>query len=297
MTQYLMARTIFVAVRKRLRKQKMPDAQGARLEGAGRRVLIVDDDASTLRMLEEALKRRGYETVTALSPAEGLEKLNHQNFDLILADIIMPEMDGLQFLTEVRKRPDTATISFIFLTADRRSKVKSLEMGVDDYITKPCAIDELYARMAAVLRRNRAAAVSAAPTGSPRDGWDLSGKISFMSPLDLVQSLHISRKTGLLRLASNHVVAEVFFKNGEVVHATIGKDEESKISGPDAIELIMNQTEGVFDFRDGVEATVRTVMTGTQGLLMEMMRLRDQTERIIAEHKAASKRAERKPEN
>jgi len=273
----------------------MPGEQGARQEGAGRRVLVVDDDASTLRMLEEALKRRGYEVVTALSSAAALAELNRRNFDIIIADIIMPEMDGQQFLVEVRKRPDTATISFIFLTADRRSKVKCLEMGVDDYITKPCSIDELYARMAAVLRRNRAAAVAAAPTGAPKDGWDLSGKVSFLSPLDVVQSLHMSRKTGLLRISANHVTAEVYFKEGEVVHATIGKDQDSRISGPDAIELIMNQTEGVFDFRSGVEATVRTVMTTTQGLLMDAMRLKDQTERAIAEHKAASRRAEKRP--
>ena len=102
----------------------MPD----QLEGAGRSVLVVDDDAATLKVMKLALSKRGYEVSTAGSAGEALELINRGNFDAVIADIMMPEQDGFAFLSEVRKRPDTATIPFIFLTGDRTvdSKVKGL---------------------------------------------------------------------------------------------------------------------------------------------------------------------------
>jgi CheY-like chemotaxis protein len=266
----------------------MPDRSQ---EGAGRKVLVVDDESATLRVLETALVKRGYEVSTALSAAEALDLIERIHFDMLIADIIMPDIDGFEFLAEVRRRPDTATIPFIFLTGDRtvRSKVRGLELGVDEYITKPCAIDELYARMAAIFRRSDAAAARAAPSGVTAGGWDFSGKLSALPPQELLQSLQVNRKTGVLRVETQFGRGELFFEGGDAVHASFGG-----IDGEEAVYLLFALEDGTFDFRSGVEPTMRTISTGIPSLLLEGMRRMDETRAILAMRDEALKRAAKK---
>jgi DNA-binding response OmpR family regulator len=256
-------------------------------EGAGRHILVVDDEPATLKVLETALRRRGYEVSTATSAARGLELMDRSHFDVVIADIIMPEMDGFAFLAEVRKRPDTAAVPFIFLTGDRslRSKVKGLELGVDEYITKPCAIDELYARLGAILRRTEAAAVRAAPTGAAGGDWDLSGRLSAMPAHELMQSLQVNQKSGVLRVTTGFGQGEIYFDGGAVVHASF-----EGIDGAEAVYLLFALDEGQFDFRGGVKATKRTVEASTPSLLLEGMRRMDETRSLLAARDAATRR-------
>ncbi len=249
----------------------MPEAQK---EGAGRCVLIVDDDASTLHMMEIALNKRGYEVQTATSAPKALDLIERGHFDAVIADIVMPEMDGFAFLAAVRKRPDTATTPFIFLTADRtvKSKVKGLDLGVDEYITKPCVIDELYARLAAMIRRRVAAEARSAAPGAPQEGFDLTGRIAAMPLHELIQVLEVNRKTGVLRLSTKFGQGELYIEKGVVSHATF-----AGIDGEEGIYLMFAVEEGTFDFRTGVEADMRTVTANTQSLLLEGMRRMDET--------------------
>jgi len=247
-------------------------------QGAGYRVLVVDDEAAVLSVLTMALKKRGYEVATATSASAALDALNRETFDIIIADIIMPDRDGFEFLAEVRKRPDSATIPFIFLTGDRtvRSKVKGLESGVDEYLTKPCSMDELYARMDAIMRRRAEARARVAAHGTPTADWDLTGSLAIMPPHEMIQMLHMNRKTGLLRLKTRFGKGEIFFDNGAVVHAAL-----EGIDGKEAVFLLFAVDGGTFDFREGVRATVKTVTEYTPGLLLEGMRQMDETRAIL----------------
>jgi DNA-binding response OmpR family regulator len=266
----------------------MSAAQPASSEGEGKAVLVVDDEAVTLKVLETALKKRGYDVTTANSSSDALGLLNKNSYDIVIADIVMPDMDGFAFLAEVRKTPDTATVPFIFLTGDRtvKNKVKGLELGVDEYITKPCVIDELYARMAAILRRREVAVASAAPPGSPTEGWDLSGKLSTMPPSELIQSLASNQKTGVLRLTTRFGRGELFLDKGHPVHATF-----EGIDGEEAVYLMFALDDGTFDFRSGVKATVKTLNANTSSLLLEGMRRMDETRAIFVARDAALRRA------
>ena len=115
-------------------------------------ILIVDDKVSALRLLADYLNAKGFRTVTASNGREALFVARHEKPDLVLLDIMMPEMDGYEFMRHFRKERDTPVI---MLTAklEETDKVIGLELGADDYVTKPFGMAELVARIRAVLRR------------------------------------------------------------------------------------------------------------------------------------------------
>lgn len=118
----------------------------------GEKILIVDDEETTVQLLTMMLENKGFEVIKAYHAEDGLRKAYRTHPDLILLDIMMPGVDGLEFCHRLRELSD---VPIIFLTAltDRKDVVKGLEMGADDYIVKPYDPDELIARIRAHLRR------------------------------------------------------------------------------------------------------------------------------------------------
>lgn len=115
-------------------------------------VLALDDEAGVRLLLKLDLTAQGFRVLTASTPAEAITQIESKRPDLILLDVLMPEMSGFEVLREVRERWQTPVI---FLTARDRDtdKVRGLEMGADDYVVKPFSAEELGARIRAVLRR------------------------------------------------------------------------------------------------------------------------------------------------
>jgi len=115
-------------------------------------VLVVDDEPQILRVMRASLPIRGYEVLTASSGKEALDQLSKQVPDLVILDLAMPEMSGLEVCRRVR---EFSTVPIIILSAkgSESDKVAALDLGADDYVTKPFGMDELLARVRAVLRR------------------------------------------------------------------------------------------------------------------------------------------------
>ena len=115
-------------------------------------VLVVDDEPQILRVMRASLPIRGYEVLTASSGKEALDQLSKQVPDLLILDLAMPEMSGLEVCRRVR---EFSTVPIIILSAkgSESDKVAALDLGADDYVTKPFGMDELLARARAVLRR------------------------------------------------------------------------------------------------------------------------------------------------
>jgi two-component system KDP operon response regulator KdpE len=115
-------------------------------------VLVVDDEPQILRVMRASLPIRGYEVFTASSGAEALNQLSKHVLDLIILDLAMPEMPGLEVCRRVR---EFSSVPIIVLSAkgSESDKVAALDLGADDYVTKPFGMDELLARTRAVLRR------------------------------------------------------------------------------------------------------------------------------------------------
>jgi DNA-binding response OmpR family regulator len=120
---------------------------------AAKTILVVDDEARLVSLVETYLTQSGFRVVTASNGREALSIAGRQNPDLIILDIMMPEMDGYEFMRVYRTEHDTP---IILLTArvDSDEKVVGLESGADDYMTKPFRPRELMARVKAVLRRS-----------------------------------------------------------------------------------------------------------------------------------------------
>ncbi len=117
------------------------------------KVLIVEDDAGISDFVNLELQHEGYETAIAETGRQALEQFENENPDLILLDIMLPELSGLEVLRRIRK---TSDVPVIVLTArgETYDKVNGLNAGADDYLPKPFEIEELLARMSAVLRRS-----------------------------------------------------------------------------------------------------------------------------------------------
>ena len=118
----------------------------------GKRVLVVDDDAKTVELVKLYLKRDGYRVFTAYDGIEALRLARESRPDLIVLDLMLPGIDGLQICRTLRAESDIPIIMLTARTTDR-DKLTGLDMGADDYVTKPFSPRELAARVRAVLRR------------------------------------------------------------------------------------------------------------------------------------------------
>jgi two-component system, OmpR family, response regulator len=120
------------------------------------RILLVDDEQAVQTLLTYPLHKEGYEVVGAMDGQEALDRFTEQRFDLVVLDIMLPKLDGIEVCRRLRTR---SQVPIIMLTAkgDEIDKVAGLEMGADDYITKPFSVREFRSRVKAALRRGNMA--------------------------------------------------------------------------------------------------------------------------------------------
>ncbi len=147
------------------------------------KILVVDDDEDIVRVVRINLELEGFEVTSAYDGVEALEAAIASPPNLVLLDIMMPRMDGLSALRKMRSHPSLAGTSIMLLTARglTEDRVEGLELGADDYISKPFDVEELVARVKAVLRRTKAARDTSPLTGLPgnfRIGTELEHRIS-----------------------------------------------------------------------------------------------------------------------
>lgn len=138
------------------------------------RVLVVDDDPQIRRAVRDALSREGMDVETAAEGEEALRLAGEEAFSLVITDLSMPNLDGLELVRELRRR-STVPILVLTVRAEEREKVRLLDAGADDYVVKPFGVSELLARARALLRRHN----PPAPAGDVRFGdvtVDLEGQ-------------------------------------------------------------------------------------------------------------------------
>ena len=137
--------------------------------GGGESLLVVDDDPFIARLLEIELRAAGYDVRVASDGSLALNAAQERCPDLVLADVMMPNMDGFELTRRLRQDPRTASVSIIMLTARGLSadKLEGFAIGADDYIVKPFDTPELLARIRGVLRRSRDMRAQSPLTGLP----------------------------------------------------------------------------------------------------------------------------------
>jgi len=126
-------------------------------ENIKEKILIIEDEKDIVKMLDYNLKKEGFRTVSSNNGEDGLKLASGEHPDLILLDLMLPGIDGLEVCKTIKKDDKTSGIPIIMLTAKRQEtdKIVGLELGADDYITKPFSIKELIARIKAVIRRGK----------------------------------------------------------------------------------------------------------------------------------------------
>jgi DNA-binding response OmpR family regulator len=137
-----------------------------------KKILIVEDELNMVNGLKDNLEFEGYEVDTAMEGSSGLQKILQHTYDLVLLDVMLPELSGFDICKAVRKEGVNTPIILLTAKGEEIDKVLGLEFGADDYITKPFSLRELLARIKAILRR--------APLGNDENGdqdFVLLGKI------------------------------------------------------------------------------------------------------------------------
>ena len=131
---------------------------------ASARVLVVEDERDIAALVAYHLTREGYRVSTAASGDEGIQTASTERPDIIVLDLMLPGLSGYEVIQELRRRPGLEDVPVVFLTARREEadRIKGLELGADDYITKPFSPQELVLRVGSILRRVRAPAVAGA---------------------------------------------------------------------------------------------------------------------------------------
>ena len=130
----------------------------SRLPHAGARparILVVDDEIHLADGIRENLEAEGYETDVAHDGAEGLEKIRRERFDLVLLDVMMPKMNGLEVCEAMRAEGVQTPVMFLTVKGEPEDRIRGLAAGGDDYLAKPFHLRELLLRVAAILRRSR----------------------------------------------------------------------------------------------------------------------------------------------
>lgn len=233
------------------------------------RVLLIDDDPKVLRLLEATLRLKDYDVVKMESGVDALAWLKRQQPDLIISDIMMPDLDGYDFFRRVKASTNSTEVPFIFLSArsEPEDVVKGLRLGADEFLRKPFSIDELLVRVERVLQRSGAASQPSDPSRGV-----FEGDLEHMVLSDVIRMLSVQRKTGLLRVDLRRVAGSGALQliEGQVVHAEFGA-----LEGEPALFQMLVREEGRFSYRPGEELPGRTIDVMTLPLLMEAFRLID----------------------
>jgi len=238
------------------------------------KILLLDDNPMILGMLNQSLTQLG-EVSTAGDAADALLKAVDDPPDLLITDYRMPGMDGRQLIEKLRSRPATANFSAIILaTKTDITERLSQQDPVDDFIEKPFFLKEATRRIKRVIDK---IALEKMAKAAPSDGV-LRGSLAQMNVIDLMQSLEMGRKSCLLSLTQNEDRCDVYFDQGQVIHAAYGE-----LKGDEAVFKVLRWNGGSFQLNFEGRTTETSTKLNTQGLLMEGLRLLDESRRDSGE--------------
>jgi DNA-binding response OmpR family regulator/tetratricopeptide (TPR) repeat protein len=240
---------------------------------ARQNLLIVDADARTRRVLEVSLRKAGYSITAAENMLQALQFLDLTDPELIVSDTRLPDGSGFEFCRIVKSHAKWGQIPFIFLTSatELEDKVHGLELGVDDYLTRPIYVKEIMVRVKMLLQRKQQERI-----GKKDARTKFSGQLADMAIVDLMQTIEISRKSGTIEFETDLGPATVWFRDGRLVDAQMGR-----LQADAAVSRLLGLSDGRFEVEFKSISRVPTIEESTQSLLMEGMRRVDEWGRLL----------------
>jgi DNA-binding response OmpR family regulator len=233
------------------------------------KLLIVDDNPNVLKLLKISLSKAGYDIVEAENGEVALEVAAKENPDLIVSDIMMPKMDGIELCWMIRENSDIPLVPFIFLTSfeDPETEIRGFRAGADEYLHKPIDRKELLSRVEILLERSGKLKNIEEKSDTPKG---FSGDLNDLSIVELVQMLNLNKKSGIL-----HIIGEksgkIFLKDGQLFSAEFdGKDGEEAVYG------MVSLDSGKFNFDLTDFDDPQTIKNSTMNVIMEACRIMDE---------------------
>lgn len=244
---------------------------------AKQQLLLVDSDARSLRLLEVSLKKAGFSVTTAQDGNDALAKIELSPPDLILTDTRLPNLDGYGLVRRIKENREWASIPVVFLTSQKsvEDKIRGLELGVEDYLTKPIFVRELIARVNILLARNARDGFASKHQSALGGRTRFAGQVADMGVVDLLQTFEVSRKAGIVHIHNNGQDAHIYFRDGKVIDAVMGR-----LAGEEAVYRVLLWSEGNFEVEFCKVDVPEVIGSSTQGLLMEGMRRMDEWGRL-----------------
>jgi putative nucleotidyltransferase with HDIG domain len=239
--------------------------------GGKPRILLVDDEVDFLTLLKLRLVNEGFEVVLAESASQALRQMEKARPDLVIADVAMPEMDGIAMYRRMLELPGGAETPLLFLSARDETciKVEALHLGAEDYLIKPVDLKELAARIRNIIRRDKRRK-KGAPGEASAQG--VMGDLKNLGIPDIVQTLHLGLKTACVLLrAGQPDEGRVYFANGRICHCETGN-----FTGEEAFYRLLRLQEGPFVITHGQTTKKRTIDMDEMQLILEGFRRLDE---------------------
>ncbi|MCB0283752.1 MAG: response regulator [Calditrichae bacterium] len=234
------------------------------------KILIVDDNPSVLKLLNISLNKAGYEVIEAENGEEAFDIANKELPDLIISDIMMPQMDGLELCWMIRENSQVPLVPFIFLTSfdDPETEVKGFRAGADKYLNKPIERKELLERVDELLNRKKKLNDIEKQESEKKA---FAGDLKDLSIVELVQMLNLNKKSGVLHISAE-TNGKIYLKDGQL-HAA----ECNNLSGEEAVYKLVEQITGKFNFEINEVTKERNINGSTMNVIMEACRIMDES--------------------
>ena len=239
---------------------------------AKRTLLVVDGDPRSRQVLGVSLRKAGFVVTVAESAEEALEAIRLSRPDLVISETRLPHMDGFELCRTIKSRE--GRLPFIFLTSNDAidDKLLGLDLGSDDYLTKPIFFQEIVARVRALLQRRERDALA-----KRRERRPFAGRLADMGILDVFQLMELGRRSGVVRLGDEGGrTGALYFLDGKVVDAETGR-----LRGEAAAYRLLTWSQGTFKVHFETPTRPERITKSSQSLMMEGMNRLDEWERHL----------------
>ena len=222
------------------------------------RILVVDDEQNIVKSCTKMLEVVGFDAVGTTDGHEAVEMSRTEDFDLVLVDLRMPEISGLDVLRKIKAHDEGSTVVIFTAYGTKESAVEALRLGANEFLEKPLETEVLIATVRRLLAQE--------------NGSTVRGNIQSLSLSSIIQINCEERNQACLRVRQGREEGKIYFADGAVTHAETGS-----IQGEEAFYEILKWDRGAFGLKMGLESPEQTVYMGWSSLLMEGMRRIDES--------------------